>query len=145
MDLSSLVTELFAAIHFLAGYAPPTVPPEIHRVSHSYIEAEFCRGPCQIKAYYDPTTGVYLDDRLDVRNDPLARSILLHELVHHVQAVSGRFDLMSDACTRNNRAEAEAYLIQNQYLMSIHDGHRVAMTGWAARCRDAEVPTPGRS
>jgi hypothetical protein len=142
--LSSLVTELFAAIQLLSGYAPPTVAPEVQFVSRSYIQAEICKGPCQIRAYYDPTTGVYLDDQLDVWKDPLARSILLHELVHHVQAVSGRFDSMSDPCTRQNRAEVEAYSIQNEYLMSIHDGHRVSMTGWSARCRDSEVPTPGR-
>jgi hypothetical protein len=142
--LSSLITELFAAIQLLSGYAPPTVAPEVHRVSHAYIQTEICRSACQIKAYYDPATGVYLDEQLDIRNDPLARSILLHELVHHVQAVSGRFDSTSDPCTRQNRAEAEAYSIQNQYLMSIHDGHRVAMTGWASRCSADEVPTPGR-
>ncbi len=142
--LAALVANLFLAIQDISGYAPPTVPPQILRVSHAVIERDICNGPCQIRAYYDPTRGVFLEDTLDVHNDTLAQSILLHELVHHVQSVSGRFDMTGVDCARQNRAEAEAYLIQNRYLMSIHSPHRVAMTGWASRCGATEPPTPGR-
>jgi hypothetical protein len=141
--LAVLVADLFLAIQGLSGYAPPTVKPEVHRVSHATIEREICRGPCQIRAYYDPTRGVYIDETLDVQKDAFARSILLHELVHHVQSVSGRFDMTHVDCTRQNRAEAEAYFIKNRYLMSINAPHRVAMTGWASRCNESEPPTPG--
>jgi hypothetical protein len=140
--LSALVVELFAAIKLLGGYQPPTLPPQVHQVSQAFIEQEFCRKPCKIRAIYDPTRGVYIDESLDIGNDVFARSILLHELVHHVQAVSGRFDMSSVDCARQNRAEAEAYYLQNRYLMSLHHGSRVSMTGWASRCSDSEVPTP---
>lgn len=142
--LSSLVAELFATIHLLSGYAPPTVLPEVHRVPQAEIRRQFCRGPCEIKAVYDPTLGVFIDETLDVQNNTFARSILLHELVHHAQSVSGRFDMGDSECSRRNAAEQEAYYIQNRYLMEMNDGHRVAMTGWAARCNDREVPTPKR-
>jgi len=142
--LAPVIAELFVAIKLLAGYPPPTVPPEIHRVPQSVIQEEYCGGRCAIRALYDPARGVFIDETLDVVNDPFARSILLHELVHHVQAVSGRFDSMSSPCLRYNKAEAEAYLIQNHYLMSINDAHRVAMSGWAMRCSDAEVPASGK-
>jgi hypothetical protein len=142
--LAVLVVELFAAIKILGGYPPPALPPEIHRVAQGYIEEEFCRRPCKIRAVYDPTQGVFIDATLDIENDVFARSILLHELVHHVQAVSGRFDMASIDCARQNRAEAEAYYLQNRYLMSLHHPSRVAMTGWAVRCADSEVPTPGQ-
>lgn len=140
--LSALVADLFAAIQLLSGYAPPTVPPQVHRVPQAQISEQFCHGPCEIKAVYDPTLGVFIDERLDVRDNIFARSILLHELVHHVQSVSGRFDMGGSECARRNTAEQEAYFIQNRYLMQMNDGHRVAMTGWAARCNDREVPTP---
>lgn len=143
-SLTSLVADLFATIQLLSGYAPPTVPPEIHQVSHSVIQQRFCNGPCQIKAYYDPTHGVYIDETLDVVNDDLSRSILFHELVHHAQAVSGRFDLMSSDCVRHNTVEAEAYALQNRYLIHINAASRVSMNGWAARCAESEVPTPKR-
>ncbi len=141
--LAPLVAELFVAIKLIAGYPPPNVAPEIHMVPQSVIQEEFCRDRCSIRALYDPTRGVFLDEALDVVNDPFARSILLHELVHHAQAASGRFDSTANPCIRHNKAEAEAYLVQNHYLMSINDGHRVAMTGWAMRCSESEVPTPG--
>ena len=143
-DLASLVADMFAAIQFLSGYPPPTVPPHVHRVPQAEISKQFCNTPCQIKAVYDPTLGVFIDERLDVYNNVFHRSILLHELVHHVQSVSGRFDLGNSECSRRNTAEQEAYYIQNRYLMEMNDGHRVAMTGWAARCNDGEVPTPGK-
>lgn len=143
--LSVLVADLFAAIELLSGYAPPTVPPQVHRVPQAQISEQFCHGPCEIKAVYDPTLGVFIDEKLDVRDNVFARSILLHELVHHVQSVSGRFDMGGSECARRNTAEQEAYFIQNRYLMQMNDGHRVAMTGWAARCNDREVPTPKKS
>jgi hypothetical protein len=140
--MSSLIAELFATIHLLAGYAPPTVAPEVHRVPQAEIGERFCRTPCAIRAIYDPTLGVYLDEKLDVVNNIFDRSILLHELVHHVQAVRGRFDQGSSDCMRRNANEQEAYSLQNRYLMEMNDARRVSMNGWAARCSEAEVPTP---
>lgn len=139
--LTALVVDLFATLHMLAGYPPPTVLPEVHRVPQAEIRDRFCNGqPCEIRALYDPTLGVFIDQKLDVHNRLFDRSILFHELVHHAQSVSGRFDLGDSECVRRNAAEKEAYWLQNLYLMDMNDGHRVSMTGWAMRCADAEVP-----
>ena len=140
--IAALLAELFVAIHDIAGYPVPDTYPQVHQLASVELQQKFCKGPCGVKAFYAPNEGVFIDDSLDVEHDVHARSILLHELVHHVQAVSGRFDAMRNACMRSNRAEAEAYRIQNLYLVSIHSTHRVAMTGWSARCRRNEVPTP---
>jgi hypothetical protein len=142
--MSSLIAELFATIHLLSGYALPTVAPEVHRVAQAEIQQRFCHSPCAIRAIYDPILGVYLDEKLDVANNTFDRSILLHELVHHMQAVSGRFHPGASDCARNNAAEREAYALQNRYLMEMNDARRVSMNGWAARCSEAEVPTPRR-
>lgn len=140
--IAALIAELFVAIHDIGGYPVPDTYPQIHQLESAELQQKFCKGPCGVKAFYAPGEGVFLDSKLDVEQDVHARSILLHELVHHVQAVSGRFDAMRNACLRSNRAEAEAYRIQNLYLVSIHSTHRVAMSGWSARCRRNEVPTP---
>ena len=140
--MSSLIAELFATIHLLSGYALPTIAPEVHRVAQSEIEKRFCHAPCAIRAIYDPTLGVYIDEKLDVANNTFDRSILLHELVHHMQAVSGRFHPGASDCARRNAAEREAYALQNRYLMEMNDARRVSMNGWAARCSEEEVPTP---
>ena len=143
-SLPSLIAELFSAIQLLSGYAPPTVPPEIHRVPQTVIQEQLCRRPCPVRAAYDATRGVFIDENLDVENNTFDRSILLHELIHHAQAVSGRFVTLSSDCMRRNWAEKEAYFIQNRYLMEMNSASRVSMRGWAARCDDAEVPTPTR-
>ena len=140
--IAALLAELFVSIHDIGGYPVPETYPEVHQVASAELQQRFCKSPCGVKAFYAPKEGVFIDSSLDFENDVHARSILLHELVHHVQSVSGRFDSMRDACVRSNRAEAEAYRIQNLYLVSIHSTHRVAMTGWSARCRRNEVPTP---
>ena len=141
-SLSSLVAELLAAIHLLSGYAPSTVSPVVHVVPQAAIQEQFCRRPCRLRAAYDATLGVFIDENLNVANNTFDRSILLHELVRHVQTVSGRFDMGSSDCMRRNSAEREAYFIQNRYLMEMNTGSRVSMSGWAARCDEAEVPTP---
>jgi hypothetical protein len=140
--LTALLAKLFVAIHDIGGYPVPDIYPVVHQIPAAELQQKFCKGPCGVKAFYAPNEGVFIDDSLDVEHDVHARSILLHELVHHVQAVSGRFDAMRNACVRSNSVEAEAYRIQNLYLVSIHSTHRVAMTGWSARCRRNEVPTP---
>ena len=137
----ALLTQLFLSIHDIGGYPVPDVYPEIHLVAPAELQQKYCKGPCGIKAFYAPEKGVFIDNSLDLERNVHARSILLHELVHHVQSVSGRFDAMRNACVRSNNAEAEAYRIQNLYLISIHSTYRVSMTGWSSRCRRNEVPT----
>lgn len=57
------------------------------------------------------TLDVFIDEKLDVADDSVDCSILLHELVHHAQAVSGWFDVGSSDCVRRNAAEREAYFV----------------------------------
>ena len=109
-SLSSTVVDLLAAIQLLAGYPAPQTFPEVHLVSQSWIQAEICAKPCRVPAFYDPARGVFLDERLDFKGDSFSRSILLHELVHHFQARSGRFEALPDNCERRNAEELEAYL-----------------------------------
>jgi hypothetical protein len=77
---------------------------------------------------------VYIDEAFDLAGSEYARSVLLHELVHHVQRVSGRFQAIPSACDRWYAAEREAYRIQNTYLQDRHDAHRVNVNAWQARC-----------
>ena len=125
--LAGLVGELFNAIHAVSGLAIPAQAPEIHQVPQAVIEEKFCQGPCRVRAAYHPDMGVYLDERLDLVHSSFDRSVLLHELVHHVQATSGNFDGQPDTCQRATREEREAYEIQNRYLASVKDWRRFPM------------------
>ena len=50
-----------------------------------------CNEPCRVQAYYLPGEGIFIDETLNVATDGFARSILLHELVHHHQRMNGRY------------------------------------------------------
>ena len=80
---------------------------------------------------------------LNVETDAFDRSILLHELVHHVQAARGRFETMPSACDRWNAAEGEAYALQKRFLAEMRSAKHVAMSGWVARCDQKDSPAEG--
>jgi hypothetical protein len=136
VSLASLALQLLASIHSLSGYPTPTALPEIHQAPLAEIRQRFCQGTCAAQAFYRPGEGIYIDEAFDLANDEFARSVLLHELVHHMQRVSGTFQKMPSACDRWYAAEREAYTIQNRYLEYAHDPHRLNVNGWRARCDD---------
>ena len=137
--LFSLLAELFTAIKLLSGYPAPATFPDVTALPKVEIQRRLCDGrPCHIKAYYHPDTGVVVDDSLDLRNDPFDRSILLHELVHHMQKTTGKFEVVRDVCTRRVSEEIEAYEIQNRYLSQVNAGRRALVLGWNTKCDDAQ-------
>lgn len=136
LSLASLALQLLASIHSLSAYPTAKILPEIHRAPLVEIQQRFCQGACTVQAFYKPEEGVYIDEAFDLANDEFARSVLLHELVHHVQRVAGTFQKMPSACDRWYAAEREAYDIQNRYLEKVHDPHRVNVKAWRAQCDD---------
>ena len=134
LSLASLALQLLASIHSLSGYPTTKILPEIHQAPLAEIQQRFCQGACAAQAFYRPDEGVYIDDAFDLANDEFARSVLLHELVHHVQRVSGTFQRIPSECDRWYAAEREAYVIQNRYLEEMHDRHRVNVNAWRAQC-----------
>lgn len=133
--LASLIVELFAAIRLVSGYPAPESLPPVHLVRQSEIQQKVCAGKaCQVKAFYHPEWGVFVADTLDVRNEPFDRSILLHELVHHLQRTTGKFDGVDSLCHRRNAQELEAYEIQNRYLAWQQASRRAVVAGWPGRC-----------
>ena len=136
LSLASLALQLLASIHSLSGYPATKDVPEIHQAPLAEIQQRFCNGTCTAQAFYNPGDGVYIDEAFDLANNEFARSVLLHELVHHVQRVSGTFQKIPSECDRWYAAEREAYNIQNRYLEEMHDRHRVNVNAWRARCDD---------
>lgn len=119
-SLAPLIAELFAVIQLLAGYPALTEPPAVQFVPQARLSQMVCGRPCRVRAVYLRDSGIYLDEELDVLGDDLARSILMHELVHHAQAVSGQHDLVVEDCRRRAEAEREAYKLQRLYLRHIN-------------------------
>lgn len=134
LPLAQLLTELFTAIKLLSGYPVPDVYPEVHQLPRAQLEARVCASGCAIKAYYIKGEGVFIDETLDIEHDPRARSILLHELVHHLQGVTGKFDSFPE-CDAWYAGELEAYRIQNQYLHRGGWNIGYQMSGSMRNCR----------
>jgi hypothetical protein len=135
--LVSLMVELFAAIRLLSAYPAPAVLPEVHSLPQSEIQRRLCNSrPCRVKAFYHPDSGIIVDETLDFQNDAFDRSILLHELVHHLQKTTGKYEIVTSFCSRRISEELEAYEIQNRYLSEIHAPRRALVMGWTGKCAD---------
>jgi hypothetical protein len=132
-SLAALLLELFRVIHSLAGYPVPLTLPEVHVVPLQQLQARVCGSPCPVQAFYIQNEGVFIEQTLDFQKDPRARAVLLHELVHHVQSLTGRFDSMP-VCHAWYAKEREAYAIQNEYLRDLGERVRQYMPAVARRC-----------
>lgn len=130
-----VVASLFLTVSQLSGYPAPRELPPIHVLSEREMALRLCDGPCGVRAYYLDGQGVFLRDDLDIVGDLKARSILLHELVHHAQHESGRFGGLN-ACERWFAREDEAYRIQNAYLSGNRTGTRFVFDFPPDRCRE---------
>jgi hypothetical protein len=132
MDLE-LIATLFRIIHVLSGYPIPERFPEVHAVPRDVLQARICPAGCGVKAFYLTDEGVFIDAALDTQNDIVARSVLLHELVHYAQAAAHRFEALS-RCAAWHARENEAYQIQNEYLRQQGSAIRQFMPGGIHRC-----------
>jgi hypothetical protein len=135
-DLVALVSDLFAVISSVSTYPQPYHLPPVYRRPLPELQAMVCKGPCQVRGFYLPPKGVYLNETLDIEHDVVARSVLLHELVHYVQELSGRFNSLPDKCDRWWSREKEAYDIQNAYLRSSGSPRRFALDSLPGMCHD---------
>jgi hypothetical protein len=131
------VAELFTAIRLVSGYPGPATLPEVHAMPRVEMQREVCGGrACGVKAYYHQDRGVFIDEALDLQGDAFDRSVLVHELVHHLQKTTGKFDAVPGMCNRRNAQELEAYEIQNRYLAGQGTSRRAFVMGWNGRCND---------
>ncbi len=123
-DLALLARRLVEAIEALSDYRGTQAVPPIFQLPQYRIEQKVCDTPCNVRAAYLPREGIYLSANLDPVHDPLARSALLHELVHYLQQGHAKFERM-EACERERAKEREAYAIQNAYLATLGNRERV--------------------
>jgi hypothetical protein len=127
-SIEQLVKNLSLAIFQLSRHKIPKQSPNVYRVPHAELENYVCGTNCAIKAWYKPGEGIFLDESLQPETNVFHRSILLHELVHYFQDVSGYYG-NSDACSRWFHRELDAYEVQNKYLGTIGHPSRVAYAG----------------
>jgi hypothetical protein len=121
--LKALAVALLAWIGANTAYPTLGAPPPIEVVPHQVIEEMVCRARCDAAGGYAYGV-IYLDEGLRSLRPVCTRSVLVHELVHHLQHVTGRWSRRGPASHRS-AMEAEAHMIQGGYLVA---------HGWKGRC-----------
>lgn len=118
-DITIIASELLLALQLMLGQNPLN-PPKTVSVEPAQLQQRVCGRACKVWAWYSPEGTIYIDRRLDVEHDLMARSILVHELSHHIQRMStGK---RSENCGEWLRREREAFLIQAKWLAAAGAG-----------------------
>jgi hypothetical protein len=133
LSAAELMPALVSALDQLSKYHRLVALPEVIEVSHQRIEELVCHAKCGALAAYRPGEGIYIDERLKPETDLFARSILLHELVHYAQEMSGEHGDMRP-CERWYHREQEAYAIQKKFLFISGSPTRVGYSAARSTC-----------
>jgi len=119
VDRAELLAVLLSWASHLTSYSYPESPPDYRIEDHAFFVEHACGGreKCPVSAWYNNDGIIYLDSRLGDWQDPVVRSVIVHELVHYLQDLSGRY--ASDDCEDRLKREREAYSVQRTYLNRI--------------------------
>lgn len=116
MNNSGLLAVLLSWAAHLSGYAYPDTVPALEHRGHEFFVQHACGGmeKCPVVAWYNDKGVIYLDDRVTDMQDPIVRSLIVHEMVHYLQDLSGRYT--AGGCTEQVERERQAYSVQRTYL-----------------------------
>ena len=125
----------------LTGYDFPSEMPIIAYAEHNHFVERLCEGvdtkrnPCDVRAYYDDER-----DAMIVLNmkyfefggewGAFERSIILHEMVHYLQDMSGNWNGYQDwedskLCRERQFRQKEAYEAQDEYMLRVYNARRL--------------------
>ena len=100
----------------LTGYQMPASPPQVVKVPHTYLIEKACGGrECKVLGWFPPGETVYVDDRLNPRDNLLAASIVVHEMVHYLQYRAAATGL-DFSCAQAIALERQAYGAQREFI-----------------------------
>lgn len=119
MDLQGLLPILLSWAVHISGYPMPEQPPELEFKRHSFFVEQVCGGrECAAMGWYNDKGIVYIDNALRDADGALATSVLVHELTHHLQHLSGKF--ADSSCQDSLLREREARRVQFIYVSRTH-------------------------
>jgi len=103
------------AIH-LSRYDKPAQIPEVQFVPHAFLVEAACFGvECKVLGWYNDTGVIYIDDRFMDDDSLASRSLIVHEIMHYLQHLSGEY---TPSCLDVAARETEAYWIQQEYYIA---------------------------
>lgn len=126
LDEAALVDALLDALPGLSRYPRPAEPPTLVYLPSTVLRSKACSSPCPVLAYYAGGREIYLDHSLNPLVSLFDRSILLHELVHYLQAQQeDEVRALEGAgpglrCRIWYAREYEAYAVQQRFLTLVH-------------------------
>ncbi len=106
---------LFSWAVTLSGY-PTADPPNVEFKPRQFFIDEACGGSknCKVVGWFKGGNTVYILESLNVTENQVAASIIVHEDVHYLQDLNGK---PHRTCEEIIMLEREAYGIQKEYLL----------------------------
>ncbi|OGT35494.1 MAG: hypothetical protein A2W28_00675 [Gammaproteobacteria bacterium RBG_16_51_14] len=119
MDPTKLLSVLLSWAVQLTSYPHPHILPVIEYKNNDFFVQYACNGKrnCRVAAWYNNDGIININNVLKDQTDPMTRGIIVHELVHYLQDLSGKFD--NKDCQDQQVREREAYAIQRAYLHTV--------------------------
>ena len=124
--MSDLYATLLSWAVTLSGYPAPAEAPIVVQEPHQFFVEHACNNhECKVLGWYSGGRNLYIDQELDPEDNLFASSIVVHEMVHYLQAVArddasleggAAFD-SSPTCKQFVHWEFEAYAVQREYIM----------------------------
>ena len=148
--MSDLYATLLSWAVTLSGYPAPAVPPVVVAKPHAFFVDNACNHrECKVLGWYAGGRNLYIDEALDPEDSLFASSIVVHEMVHYLQAVArGDSALAGGAafsavpsCQQIVRWEFEAYAVQREYITRYGSALTVGSAMREAHC-EAEPDSP---
>ncbi len=119
MDVAITLPILLAWAVHLSDYSAPEHEPRVRFEPHSFFVEQVCGGQeCPAVGWYNDRGIIYIDERHRDDESEFTTSLMVHELVHYLQDISGKYD--SNSCVDSVAREREAYYIQNEYILRAH-------------------------
>lgn len=97
------------------GYPPM---PYIIKKTHGFFVENACGGneKCRVVGWYSTGRFVYYERNMNPESDLMARSIVVHEMIHYLQEMSNPQPGEIYPCTEIIKRERQAYAIQQRYI-----------------------------
>jgi hypothetical protein len=151
---SDLYAVLMSWAVTLSGYPMPKDMPEVIAQPHSFFVEHACNHrECKVLGWYAGGKKLYIDAAMDPQNNLFASSIVVHEMVHYLQAVARGDDVLKGGAAFNVQPsckdivhwEFEAYAVQREYILRYGTYMPVGTAMTDAHCEDTgELAMPGK-
>lgn len=126
LDEAELLNALLDALPGLSRYPRASEPPKVVYLPRAELRAKACNTPCPVLGYYAGGREIFLDHSLNPLISLFDRSILLHEMVHYLQAQQEEEMRAFEGAGPRQRCriwyerEHEAYAVQQVFLTLVH-------------------------